>query len=141
MRLFAVCIALAPLVGLIAAQEPAAPTVLSAKRTLKYDHAGMVTEPKDKSRQVLTVVQLGGISLEEFVKQQAKKGASLTCEKEDCRLAVTTSGGKKQVLILLVFTTPKEAQKCTLSMGDYSALDVAAEAEVRDSISPADYLK
>ncbi len=141
MRRFAVSIALALLAGLVAAQEPAAPKVLSAKRTLKYDHAGMVTEPKDKSKQVLTVVQLGGISLEEFAKQQAKKGPSLTCEKEDCRLAITTSGGKTRILILLVFTTPKEARKCTLSIGDYTALDVAAEAEVRDSISPTDYLK
>lgn len=141
MRLSAFCIALALMAGSVPAQEPVSPKVLSAKRTHKYDHMGMVTEPKDKDNSVLTVVQVGDISLEEFGKQEGKKKPSLTCEKQDCSLAITTSGGRKKILILLVFTTPKDAQKCTLSFGDYGALDFVAEAEVRESVSAMDYLK
>lgn len=141
MRLSAVIIVLALMAGAVPAQQPVSPKVLSAKRTHKYGPAGMVSEPKDKDKSVLTVVQVGDISLEEFAKQEAKKKPSLTCEKRDCALAITTAGGRGKILVLLVFTTPKDATKCTLSFGDYSALDFVAEAEVRDLISVADYLK
>jgi hypothetical protein len=98
-------------------------------------------EAKDKEKAVLTVVHLGDISLEEYGKRTAKKGPSLTCEKQDCSLVTTTSGGRARPLILLVFSTPKDAQKCALSLGNQEPLNFVADADVRESVSVSEYLK
>lgn len=150
MRLSAVCIAgivLLLIAGSVAAQEPVSPQpsprVLSARRTHKFDAGGIVIGPKNKENSVLTIVQLGDMSAEEFGKERGKKKPSLTCEKRDCSLAASSSGGKKRPLIgiLLVFETPKDTQKCILSIGDHDALYFVAEAQIRESISVMDYVK
>jgi hypothetical protein len=138
MRLSSLCIALALMAGSVPAQKPDSAKVLSAKRTHKYEHWGMVTEPKDKEKSVLTVVQVEDIPPRDFAAQQAK----LTCEERDCPLASITSYGRKnKVLTLLVFTTPRDAQKCALSFVGQEPLNFVADAEIRESVSVSEYLK
>jgi len=150
MRLSAVCIAgivLVLMAGPVVAEEPVSPQpsprVLPARRARKFDAGGIVISPKNKENAVYTVVHLGGISAEKFGEASAKKKPSLTCEEQDCRLAATISGGKKRptIGILLVFETPKDAQRCILSIGDYDALHFVAESEIRESISSTEALR
>ena len=63
-----------------------------------------------------------------------RRKKSLTCEERDCPLAMTTTGGKTKTVILLVFSAPKDQQKCKLSFGDHDSLDFVAEMEISESV-------
>ena len=108
--------------------------VLSAKRAQSYT-AGQELTPTNPKEDVVLVLEIGGISTEEFQKIDRKKLYLMAGERR-CIFQVASSGtinGKPQIKLATI--VPRQGLEFKLFAGDYPPRTFKAEEKVYDQLN------
>jgi hypothetical protein len=108
--------------------------ILSAKRAKKYVSMGNELKPKDPKKDVVLVVEIAGISGDDFKKIERDSVYVMAGERR-CPVMVSGTGvfaGKGDVQLVLI--VPQETTELRLVVGDYPPKAFKAEEKVLDEL-------